>query len=169
MSSAEGQEEQDTPPAAGGWVRGGSPEAGRELGAWDMAKAGSQRRKGHPLESHDGARPRRLGGSLWGGVRGSGWEAATHRGGYGCLGRSPLIKVRVHREADTFFGLEHREDVWAGETDLGAAGVEMVPEATGKGEQAQGTALSMGQGKGSQAPQPRSKQRKRGTAGQTEK
>ena len=41
------------------------------------------------------------------------------------------------QEADTFFRLEHRQDVWVGETDLGVAGAERVPEATG-GEQAQG-------------------------------
>lgn len=41
----------------------------------------------------------------------------------------------------------------------------MVPGATGKGEQAQGKALSTGRGKGSWAPQLRKKQRKRGLQG----
>lgn len=132
------------------------------MGTWDMAKAGSKRRKGHRLESHDGAKSRGLGGSLLGGVRLGGCHAQRRAR---LSGKVTILTVRLHQEADTFFGLEHREDVWAAETGLGAAGVETVPEATGKGEQAQGTALSTGQGKGCQAPQLRNKQRKRGLQG----
>lgn len=50
------------------------------------------------------------------------WEG-HHSSGSGCS-----------QKAGMFFGLEHREDVWAGETDPGVAGEEVVPGATGKGE-----------------------------------
>lgn len=61
--------------------------------------------------------------------------------------------IRHHRQGDTHkadkrFGLELKEDVEVGGTELGVARVARVPEATGAGELAQGKVLSTGQGLG---------------------
>lgn len=74
-----------------------------------------------------------------------GWGATTHTERVG--GRTTWLFEEVithHCQGDT-------QKAWVGETGLGVAGGERVPEATGVGEVAQERALSMGQEQGSWA------------------